>query len=203
MGQTLKVAIFGLPGVGKTTMAMLIQEHCAGLAIAFRRIKLGDPLYEVQSYIYELAGRQLADFYTHDTELLSFLGAHIRKLNPAALLDRFAEKHDAVLRDLSQSDERQSIIVCDDMRLPDSGFLRELGFFFVRLVASEEICNQRQIERGDHSFAPMPSAINRGFDGISEDELIVNNGSIEDLRSRTISVISDLFNCQRRGHDRN
>jgi dephospho-CoA kinase len=193
MKRILKIALFGTPGAGKSTTSLLIEDYCRSAAYSFHRIKLADPLYEIQSYIYGVARRPLADFYDQDGELLTFLGGYLRKLNPAVLLDRFAERLAAVEAELPDIPEGQNVVVCDDMRRPDAEYLRERGFVFICISASEEQCKKRRLMRGDRSLSSLQHPVERGLDEIVRDATIVNEGTFDDLRQQVASLLGRLL----------
>ncbi len=189
----LKIALFGNPGAGKSTTSLLIEDYCRSTDVTFRRIRLADPLYDIQSYIYGMAGHPLADFYDQDGELLSFLGGYLRKVNPTVLVDRFAEKLEAVIAELPDTSQGRSIIVCDDMRRLDAESLREHRFVFVRISAAEGECHRRRLMRGDRSLSFAQHPVERGLDEIAQDSTLVNEGTFDDLRQQVVAFLGRLL----------
>ena len=181
-----RLAFFGRPGAGKSTAARLVEEHCADANIAFRRVRLAEPLYDGQRAIYELAGGSLPDFYSQDGELLNFLGSHLRKINPSVLLDRFAQTVEALQAELNG---RRALLVCDDMREPDAEFVRGLNFTLVQISARDELCLSRRQQRGDVSLGAENHVTEQGIDRIQADIEIENETSIEDFRERLAALI--------------
>jgi len=71
----IQLALFGTPGAGKSTTSKIIEDYCTRAGVSFIRIKLADPLYEAQSAIYSIAGKQLQILSTgrRITKLLRFV----------------------------------------------------------------------------------------------------------------------------------
>lgn len=194
----IQLALFGTPGAGKSTTSKIIEDYCTGAGVSFIRIKLADPLYEAQSAIYSIAGKQLSDFYQQDGELLNFLGSYLRKLNPNVLLDRFSNNLTSAIEKLDLSGSPTRLVVCDDMRRPDADFLRSMNFKLIRITADVQVCDLRRGERGDRSLGSASHATEQGLDEIVPDHLIPNETSIEDLRVRVTALMEELCNDSNR-----
>jgi cytidine deaminase len=190
-----KIALYGTPGAGKSTTSELIRARCSELDIGFTRLKLADPLYLAQSKIYEIAGRDLEDFYTQDGELLGFLGVHLRKINPDVLLNSFDRRVEQAMEAFEQSSSVDgcALLLCDDMRYPDWGFLEGLGFMPVRIVAEEPTCLRRRQERGDLTLTSASALIEQGLDKIPAAATVENDGTLDELNDRVRRLVEELI----------
>ncbi|MGP3921252.1 hypothetical protein [Nonomuraea sp. 10N515B] len=190
MDGTVKVALYGPPGSGKSSAARILEEYCGVIGLPCSLVKLADPLYEAQSAVYHIAGRKLDDFYQKDGELLNSLGRHIRRINPMLLHDRFLARLHDVRRAFGGT---PSLVVCDDMRFPDHMFMRNLGFTFVRIFAPDEICLSRRQERGDLSLASASHVTESNLCAITPDGSIDNSGTLDALRRNVIDILEGLL----------
>ena len=191
--KIIQLGLFGTPGAGKSTTSKIIEEYCTENHVPMIRIKLADPLYEAQKAIYEIAGRQLSDFYDQDGELLNFLGSYLRKLNPNVLLDRFSLRLRDAIEKLDSTGSTSGVIVCDDLRRPDAEFLRTKDFRFVRIIADPNECESRRRARGDRTLGSASHATEQGLDEIEPDYRIHNESTIEDLRTQVIRFMGDTL----------
>jgi DNA replication protein len=56
-----KVALYGRPGAGKSTLAGLLAQELARAGADVLTLKLGAPLYELQAVVHAMAGQPLLD----------------------------------------------------------------------------------------------------------------------------------------------
>ncbi|PZG09156.1 hypothetical protein [Nonomuraea aridisoli] len=137
------IALYGLPGAGKSTFARLLTQQLGTSGVPCALVKIGAPLYELQALIYSVAGRPLLEPTAQDGLLLADLAGHLRRINPTSLTDLFAAKVAAA--------PSGSVLVCDDMRAPDVEAVTDLGFRLVEITAPEPLRCRRRQSRGDLS----------------------------------------------------
>jgi cytidine deaminase len=191
--KTIKLALYGTPGAGKSTTTKIIMQYCMNENLICYRLRLADPLYECQKAVYEVAGKPLKDFYVQDGELLNFLGSHLRKINPAVLTEKFKEKLDTTEALIINKKEHFALIVCDDMRRPDYEFMKENGFNIINVFASPEVCISRREVRGDVSLGSHKHTTEQGLDSIIPDLTIENTGTLEELRDKVIDLLTKIL----------
>ncbi|UAK34095.1 hypothetical protein K8O92_09460 [Nocardia asteroides] len=189
----IRIALFGDAGAGKSTTGRFIESTCETLGIGFARLRLAEPLYEAQHAIYEIAGRPLADKYTQDGELLSFLGSHLRKINPTALVDAFRVRLELLLAGIRIEGRERMVILCDDMRFPDWDDLHQLDFIPIRVIAHPDQCGRRRQLRGDYNISLTPSWHERNLDAIVPAFTVNNSGSIQDLEREVQRLVVGLL----------
>ncbi|NKY28235.1 hypothetical protein [Nocardia gamkensis] len=192
-GGQIRIALFGAAGSGKSTTAGMIETICGRLGVRFALVKLGEPLYEAQYEIYRLAGRPLDDKYIQDGELLSFLGRHLRKINPTALIDAFRFRLENLSSSIQSGGPERTIILCDDMRFPDWEYLHELGFIPIRISADTGVCERRQRLRGDYHIKSVPARHESNLDSIMPEFTIENSGSMDSLELDVEQVMTELL----------
>jgi dephospho-CoA kinase len=188
-----KIALFGVPGAGKSTSARLLNAICDDQQIVFRRLRLAEPLYQCQDAIYRIAGRPLDDQDVQDGELLNFLGSHLRKINRSVLTDAFAKQLYALLNSLDQSDQDRVLVVCDDMRATEAAFLRTEGFVLVRIDAPSKVRRRRLASRGDRTLGAEDHPTEAGVDAVRADATIHNDNTMAELRDQLKSIIRMAF----------
>jgi cytidine deaminase len=144
--QVVALALFGLPGAGKTTSGRYFSDALSRSGFGCTILKLAEPLYELQAYIYEVCGHPLTSHYAQDGPLLQDLGMHVRRIDDLALLRHFTQRFETWLA--SEGSEHCACI-CDDVRAPDAERLRSLGFLFVEVTAPDDVRAARCAQRGD------------------------------------------------------
>lgn len=180
----LRVAVIGLSGSGKSTCAGLIREWAAERGLTMARLPLARPLYELQTEVYAAAGVALRAG-DQDQVLLEALATHLRRINPASLLDAFfARAAEAI-------EVGADLLINDDLRDPhvDAPALRAEGFRVVRISCAEPMRLKRLAERGDLTHADGSTA---GLDLIEPDAVLDN--SAHDLSAYRTKV-RDLMGC--------
>lgn len=167
----LKIGFLGTTGVGKDTCCRCIQKlYPRYLA---RTVKLAQPLYEAQNFIYRLSGVEKKE-EIQDGVLLNFLGKHMRQIDSQVLIRSFA----AALREIGSDAD---LILCPDVRPIDASHLKAMGFILIHVTADPEIALQRRKERRDLSLSQPNHETEQGFSLGSCDYQIVNNGTLEEL----------------------
>ncbi|GAA4782298.1 ATP-binding protein [Streptomyces ziwulingensis] len=182
-----KVALYGRPGAGKSTLAGLLTQELAAAGADVLNLKVAAPLYELQAIVHAMAGRPLLDGSEQDGELLNALGAHLRRINPVALTEAFTRR-------VRQAGQRrpQAVLVCDDLRAPDVRAVTALGFLLVEITVSDAVRLVRKRERADlsagaehHSTeAPVEAEPWRWVD---------NTGSLDELRERAAELAGEVL----------
>lgn len=181
----LRIALFGLPGAGKSTTAGLLREILAESGRGMDVVKIGAPLYDVQQYFHARAGSELAEGQ-QDGALLNFLGTHFRRTSPDFLLTDFGERCDRAV--LAGAD----VLVCDDARPADFDGVLKQGFRAVRVTAPESERRQRKAVRGDKTAGSDDHPTEQGGASMAVDFEIDNSSDIAALRKRVADVVAEL-----------
>jgi hypothetical protein len=176
----LKLALYGLSGVGKSTTSTLIGRMCRQRGMTFEVVKIAEPLYRMQCDIYARLGRQVSP-HQQDQLLLRALADQIRRIEPSFLVDDF-------LRRVGQSTAKA--IINDDLKDVDFDYpkLMRAGFRFVSITCAEETRAHRLSWRADLTQAPETSKT-WGFDGIRPDWEIDNTEDGEDALAGKLSQL--------------
>ncbi|WP_328955074.1 ATP-binding protein [Kitasatospora purpeofusca] len=181
-----RIATYGRPGAGKSTLTGMLQEQLTSRGLTVVKIRLAEPLYALQGTIYHTAGRKLASAEQQDGQLLNALGAHLRRINPTALTDAFANKVNAAVEQ-----EPDAVVLCDDARAADIDALHDLGFSFVQVWAPDDLRTHRKAGRGDLAPGdenhPTEAAIT-----ITPQYRVENTGSLEMLRVRAAELAAEV-----------
>jgi len=130
----LKICFLAPSGYGKSTASEILEKKYNA-----KVVKIGAPLYELQSEFYKKLGINIGD--TQDGELLGFLGKKVRKESPNYLLETFAST-------LANVENTCDMIINDDCRPADYEFLKNLGFIFVKINGfSRERCDHTKCDK--------------------------------------------------------
>ncbi|MFG1645518.1 hypothetical protein ACGFMK_34995 [Amycolatopsis sp. NPDC049252] len=172
-GHLVKLALLGLPGAGKSTFVEIASKWSAEHSFTTQTIILASPLYEAQAEIYRICDVPLKEG-TQDGELLNFLGAHMRKVNPDVLQQRFLHR----LSQVRSPANRRALLVCPDARPLDIAYLRRENFRTVLISVSPEKSTRRRIARGDLSLGATQHSTETGLDSQQVDMRIENEGSM-------------------------
>ncbi|MFE2724078.1 hypothetical protein [Kitasatospora sp. NPDC059327] len=180
------VAAHGRPGAGKSTLTGMIADAITELGRPVGIVKLGAPLYELQEEVYRAAGAAPPQPGQQDGTLLNALGMHLRRINPAALTDRFA-------RTVAERvhDRPDLVILCDDMRPADTAALRALGAVFVQVWAPDDMRLTRKAGRGD--LAQGSDDHPTEGDIADFDHRVENTASLEALRERARHLVREVL----------
>ncbi|KUN99370.1 AAA family ATPase [Streptomyces caeruleatus] len=168
----LRISVVGLAGAGKSTCASLIEEFAGDKGLTHTRIKLAEPLYDLQAEVYRRAGGPLADG-AQDQILMEALADAMRRIRPDSLAADFTAR-------LTRADA--DVIVNDDLRDPhvDAPALRGHGFRVLRITCDEELRRERLAGRGDPSRADRST---REIDLITPDAVIDNGAGLDEYRA--------------------
>ncbi|MFI5779556.1 hypothetical protein [Nocardia sp. NPDC051570] len=174
MSKTLRVAVIGLAGCGKSTCASLIEEFAAARGLRYGRVKLAQPLYELQSQVYRVARVPIADG-AQDQILMEALATALRRIRPESLAEDFLDRLDRTDAD---------IVVNDDLRDPyiDAVALRARSFRVIRVTADQDVRATRLAGRGDPTRTDGSTA---QLDLIEPDVVIDNSAELDAYR-RTV-----------------
>jgi cytidine deaminase len=175
--QSTRIALFGLPGAGKSTSAAILRRVLEADEKRVAVVKIAAPLYDVQHRFYERAAAPLVAG-KQDGKLLNFLGSHFRDVLPGFLLADFAERCD--LAALSGA----NVIVCDDARPVDLKDLSAQGFTIVRITAPDELRRARKAGRDDVTTGRDDHPTEAGSDVAVADYTVNNNGGLPELEAR-------------------
>ncbi|MFI6324807.1 hypothetical protein ACIBG8_45290 [Nonomuraea sp. NPDC050556] len=179
-----RLALYGLPGAGKSTFAAFLADEFAAVGANATVVKLGAPLYELQSLVYATAGRPLLTATQQDGLLLNDLAVHLRRINPDALTEFFAAKVDSAPHDMA--------LICDDMRAPDVEAMEAMGFVLVEVHAPEAVRLARKHKRADLTKGrddhPTEAPIDR-----RPAHRIANVGNLTALRNQAAGVVAEVM----------
>ncbi|TCC16491.1 hypothetical protein E0H58_39110 [Kribbella speibonae] len=161
MGVPLrKLALYGLAGSGKSTVAASLKAELEERGHTVQVIKLAEPLYRIQSHIYATAGKQIGA-WEHDNDVLRTVATWLRRINPDYLADDFLAR-------VTQAST--GVVINDDLRDATTDYPRLAadGFAFVHITCTDEMRAQRLHARGDHTIVPDSNAT-WGYDKICAD----------------------------------
>ncbi|MGQ0840311.1 cytidine deaminase [Actinokineospora sp.] len=182
----LRVALFGLPGAGKSTSAGLLRQTLAELGYHIAVVKLAAPLYDVQDFFYTRTDSPLADGQ-QDGALLNFLGSHFRRTAPEFLLADFAER--CANATLGGAD----VIICDDARPTDLDGLADQGFRIARITVPDALRRARKVGRGDRTVGNDEHPTEAGGESVTSDFEIDNSGGVAELADRIVELAKALM----------
>lgn len=171
-----RIALYGRPGVGKSTFGELLGQELAGAGGRALVVRLASPLYELQALVYTVAGRPMLVGARQDGALLNSLGGHLRRINPGALTNAFTAR-------VCQAEREHplAVLVCDDMRAPDVGALIALGFDLVEVIAPEHVRQARKRARADLTAGDDGHPTEAPVDTVPW-RRVDNSGDLEQLR---------------------
>lgn len=170
--MNLKICFLAPSGYGKTTATKILSE-----IYNVKNIKIGTPLYELQTDFYKKLGMNIGD--TQDGELLQFFGQKIRKEKPLYLLETFYSELNAL-------NENYEIIINDDCRPSDYDYLKSLGFIFIKI-------NGFSRDREDHTKANKKSALEWQSE-IPYDYEINNYKGLLEYKNELINIVEVIKN---------
>jgi len=183
--KVAKLALLGRPGVGKDTFIKCFRELYPHFSSQL--IRLSNPLYEVQNFIYKICSKEI-EKDVQDGVLLNFLGNHMRTINPNVLLQPFAQ----AVKDI-EAKKSMDVILCSDVRPIDAQFIKQLGFTIVNIVTDPAIAFERRKQRGDLSLGDNSHVTEDGISANMYNVQICNNGTIEDYKKIINQVLKDFF----------
>ena len=167
MSSTLRIAIIGLAGCGKSTSAGIVARFASEAGLSCATVKLAEPLYDLQATVYRRAGVAIADG-AQDQVLMEALAAAMRRIRPESLVDDFLTRLAGTSAD---------VVINDDLRDPhvDAVTLRRNGFRVLRVTAAPEVRRRRLAARGDLSRADASTS---ELDLIEPDAVLDNSGGL-------------------------
>jgi dephospho-CoA kinase len=183
--QVAKLALLGGPGVGKDTFIRCFRELYPHFSS--RLIRLADPLYEVQNFIYKICSKEI-EKDAQDGVLLNFLGKHMRSINPNVLLQPFAQAVKEI-----DAGKFVDLILCSDVRPVDAQFVRQLGFTIVRIETDPVIAFERRKLRRDLSLSDNGHVTEDGISANMYDVQISNNGTMQDYKKTINQTLKEFF----------
>jgi cytidine deaminase len=189
-----RVALFGLPGAGKSISAGLLRRTLSEMGRNVEVVKLAAPLYDVQESFYARTRTRLAEGQ-QDGQLLNFLGSHFRRAAPGFLLEDFARRCSAAA--LAGAD----VLLCDDARPADLDGLRAQGFTLVRVTAPDELRRDRKAGRGDRTAGRDDHPTELGGEGVVADQDLDNSGDLAALEEGVAALAKSLPAAATTEHD--
>lgn len=182
-----RIALYGKPGAGKSTLATLLAQEWEKLGRKVLTLKLGAPLYELQSIVYAVAGCPLVEGGVQDGRLLNLLGGELRRINPSALTEPFGKR-------VQQAGQMwpEAIVVCDDMRAADVEAIIALGFALVEITAPEELRRRRRAARADLSAGDENHSTEAAV-AAQPWRQVDNSGSVDDLRKHGAELAREVL----------
>lgn len=188
----LRIAMFGLPGAGKSTTATLLRHRLEQRGAVPAVVRIAAPLYDVQRAFYERVGTPLAAG-EQDGALLNFLGSHFRRTEPGFLLADFRRRCDEALL------AGASVLICDDARPVDLDEVAKQGFALVRISAPDALRRARKSGRGDRTSGNDEHPTEAGVLDVEPDHEIVNDGDLDRLGALVDSLLDSLESRTRPG----
>lgn len=180
-----RIALFGLPGAGKSTTAALLRRALEERGERPAVVRIAAPLYDVQRAFHERIGSPLPED-RQDGALLNFLGSHFRRTAPDFLLEDFRQRCADALA------AGADVLVCDDARPVDLGELSAQGFTLVRISAPDALRRARKSVRGDRTSGDDVHPTEAGVPDAEPDHRIVNDGDLAHLERLIASLLTDL-----------
>ncbi|SPF06215.1 hypothetical protein SMA5143A_7037 [Streptomyces sp. MA5143a] len=191
--RACRIALFGLPGSGKSTFSLLAQEWAVKNDATVHVITLAEPLYLAQAAVYECAGRPLqTGERRQDGALLNFLGSHMRKINPHVLEEHFLSET-ARIHAACEGSTRRQVVICSDARPADLPYLRQGGFHPVVITVDEEVARERREARGDLTLGDSRHSTENGLERIRPSSPVDNSGTLQDFATATTALLNSLL----------
>ncbi len=173
--MSFRVAFSGLMRSGKdTSAAYLMNTHGGGV-----NLKFADPLYEMETAIYQIAGLEIPEEKERRRYLLQILGTDWGRntVSQNIWVDIMERRVKSYLDSTN--------VFCTDMRFPNEiDVLKNLGFTLVNIQRPDEA---RIAAGASHQTHASETALN-GFTGY--DFVIQNDGSLEDLYKKLDAVVA-------------
>ncbi|WP_405663857.1 hypothetical protein OG379_17540 [Streptomyces sp. NBC_01166] len=187
-----RIALFGLPGSGKSTFSSLAKSWAAKNDATVHVITLAEPLYRAQAAVYESAGRPLHIAEgRQDGALLNFLGSHMRKINPRVLEEHFLSETARIYSACEGSTQRH-VVICSDARPADLPYLRRSGFHPVVITVDEEVARKRKEARGDLTLGDSRHTTENGLEQIHPSTPVDNSGTLEEFSTATTALLNSV-----------
>lgn len=183
--RRIRIALFGLPGAGKSTSAEIFQKAFSAIGLRVAVIKLAAPLYDVQEFFYSRVRNTIRPGQ-QDGALLNFLGSHFRNIDPKFLIEDFVER--CSFSDLGGAD----VILCDDARPLDLEKLAEQGFSLVQISAPDALRRARKKNRDDRTSGNDQHPTETAGSPVKHDFDLDNSGKLLTLEKQIHSLVRTL-----------
>lgn len=137
----IRLALVAPSGSGKSTFATLLEECFQARGMSVVRLKLAEPLYDLQKNFYRTAGFGV-NYYQQNHALLESIADWLRLLNPDCIVQSFLD---------SLSGHPADVVINDDIRdlVTDWPKLENVGFKAILISASPAMRAARMKQRGD------------------------------------------------------
>jgi len=187
--SALKICFFGSSGSGKSTCFEMARGEISdrvGEGVRVYRADVAAPLREIQWSAYMKMGlvdprENSFEGMRQDGALLAFLAGHFEPhLGKAccAFVEGVSRAHPA----------RDAAFVNTDCRNNAYDSLHDLGFWFVRVAADENVMRERLAGRRDITPYDMSAAVEQ-IDRIEPHWTVENNGTLDELREQVGCVV--------------
>jgi len=179
----LKLALYGLSGAGKSTTANMFHAVLSENMKNAVTLKLAQPLYELQSMYYRIAGKPIV-WNQQDQQLLETIAASLRNISMTSLVDDLEKRMEMIHAD---------VILNDDIRDTDVDYpaMKKMGFAFIHIICDENTRVQRLMDRHDLSKI-VQSKTTEYINNIKSDFTI--DTTLTDMESLRLKVIDVLVN---------
>jgi dephospho-CoA kinase len=173
----MRIALSGKMRSGKDTVAkILIDEYC------FNKLAYGDGIRKVCEYLFpdEMKGKK-------NRTLGQKVAMTLRSLDDNVWSN-------LLLREIDRITPKDVNIIVTDLRFPNEyDSLKNLGFYIVKVIASEDIRVQRIIDAGDqYRTEDLVHTSEEYIDQFHYDYEINNDASVENLKIKTIAMLNCL-----------
>jgi dephospho-CoA kinase len=179
----LKLAFYGESGCGKSTVTKICEDYFDRAKKKTAIVKLAEPLYDIQEYIYEKCGISI-EHYQQNQVLLEDAAKWMRMVRADSLVNSFAYR---------LSMEKADIIINDDIRNYDIDYkyLKLIGFFFIRLVCDDSVRIKRLDNRSDLKSI-FHSQTTKDYGRFENDYEIKTDVDLRILNKSVYSVLDDI-----------
>jgi hypothetical protein len=180
----LRISLIAPSGSGKSTVAGLMKNAFERSGRTVEILKLATPLYQLQTDVYSECGLTLKPDQ-QDQRLLEVIAAEMRRIAPDSLIRHFEQR-------LART--KSDVVLNDDLRddKTDWPWMKQNGFIVVRVVAHAALRNSRLHNRGNVTLIEN-SPLNIQIERIQEDHALINEGTLDRLRTQVETLAALLL----------
>lgn len=171
----MRIAIYGKLRAGKSAVATIIKEKL----VECKHFEFGDAVQEVVDLLYpDQKGIK-------NRELLVGVGQHMRKYDKDVWVN--------IIRNKIENCENENILVAGVRQQNEYDMLKELGFKFIQVEASEDTRVERCLESGDNfNKASLNDHTEMVLDSFESDYIIKNERGFKELEIATRNILGDM-----------